>query len=255
MFGAAAGIVVAYGGTVQNPHLTFGQPNAFVPLEATPSVPMLLFALSISTLTGIVFGVAPAWLAVRADPMNALRVASRSAGGHRQRAQNALVTLEAAVSVVLLSAAAMLGLSLRNLERQDFGFEVSGRYLVTINTMLSGLKQEQLLPVLQQIQDGVRRIPGVNVYFNPIQNLRIGGRVSKSRFQYVMKSVSAGQLQEYSDKLMGLMRPDPAFRDVTSDAQLKGLQAQIDIDRDKANTLGVNIQDIRTALYSTFGER
>jgi hypothetical protein len=95
----------------------------------------------------------------------------------------------------------------------------------------------------------------VNVYFNPIQNLRLGGRVSKSRFQYVMKSVSAGELQDNADKLVALMRPDPMFRDVTSDAQMKGLQAQVNIDRDKANSLGVNIQDIRTALYSTFGER
>jgi HAE1 family hydrophobic/amphiphilic exporter-1 len=54
---------------------------------------------------------------------------------------------------------------------------------------------------------------------------------------------------------MSLMRPDPMFRDVTSDAQLKGLEAHLRIDRDKANALGVNIQDIRTALYTAFGER
>jgi HAE1 family hydrophobic/amphiphilic exporter-1 len=70
-----------------------------------------------------------------------------------------------------------------------------------------------------------------------------------------MKSVSPSDLQDNSDKIMGLMRQEPIFRDVTSDAQLKGLQAQLNIDRDKANSLGVNIQDIRTALYSTFGER
>ena len=115
--------------------------------------------------------------------------------------------------------------------------------------------REPMEKVLESLRRDVRRIPGVNVYFNPIQNLRIGGRVSKSRFQYVLKSVDGGVLQENADKLIALMRPDPAFRDVTSDAQLKGLQAQLDIDRDKANSLGVNIQDIRTALYSTFGER
>jgi HAE1 family hydrophobic/amphiphilic exporter-1 len=114
----------------------------------------------------------------------------------------------------------------------------------------AGLEQ-----VLESLRRDVRAIPGVNVYFNPIQNLRLGGRVSKSRFQYVMKSVSAGDLQSSADKLMALMRPDALFRDVTSDSQLKGLQAQLNIDRDKANSLGVNIQDIRTALYSTFGER
>jgi HAE1 family hydrophobic/amphiphilic exporter-1 len=116
-------------------------------------------------------------------------------------------------------------------------------------------ERETMEKVLEHLRADVRRIPGVNVYFNPIQNLRIGGRVSKSRFQYVLKSVDGGVLQDNADKLIAMMRPDALFRDVTSDAQLKGLQAQLDIDRDKANALGVNIQDIRTALYSTFGER
>ncbi len=125
--------------------------------------------------------------------------------------------------------------------------------------MFVNLKPRGERPGLQQVLENLRRdvrvIPGVNVYFNPIQNLRIGGRVSKSQFQYVMRSVEPGQLLEYSQKLMALMGPDPMFRDVTSDAQLKGLQAQLHIDRDKANALGVNIQDIRTALYSAFGDR
>jgi HAE1 family hydrophobic/amphiphilic exporter-1 len=116
-------------------------------------------------------------------------------------------------------------------------------------------QRDNIERVLEVLRRDMRKIPGVNVYFNPIQNLRLGGRVSKSRFQYILKSVSAGELQSNSDNLMGLMRQDAIFRDVTSDAQLKGLQAQLVIDRDKANSLGANIQDIRTALYSTFGER
>ncbi len=115
--------------------------------------------------------------------------------------------------------------------------------------------REPMEKVLENLRRDMRRIPGVNVYFNPIQNLRIGGRVSKSRFQYIMKSVNDRELQDSADHLLALLRPDPAFRDVTSDSQMKGLQAQLNIDRDKANALGVNIQDIRTALYSTFGER
>ena len=116
-------------------------------------------------------------------------------------------------------------------------------------------QREPMEKVLESLRRDVRAIPGVNVYFNPIQNLRLGGRVSKSRFQYVMKSVNAAELQQAADKMVAALRADAMFRDVTSDAQMKGLQAQINIDRDKANSLGVNIQDIRTALYSTFGER
>jgi HAE1 family hydrophobic/amphiphilic exporter-1 len=109
--------------------------------------------------------------------------------------------------------------------------------------------------VLEELRQAMRQLPGIAVYFNPFQNLRIGGRISKSRFQYLMKSVGDKELYSSSEKLMALMRQDPVFRDITSDAQMRGLTAQLNIDRDKANQLGVQIQDIRSALYSTFGER
>lgn len=109
--------------------------------------------------------------------------------------------------------------------------------------------------VIENLRREVRAIPGVNVFINPIQNLRLGGRVSKSRYQYVMRSVRAGELRTASDGLMARMREEPIFRDVTSDSQLKGLQARLNINRDKANLLGVQIADIRSALYSAFGER
>ena len=71
-----------------------------------------------------------------------MRGANRSAGGRRHWAQNTLVIAQAAASLVLLSAAAMLGRSLHNLEHQDFGFDPGGRYLVTIITMLSDSREE-----------------------------------------------------------------------------------------------------------------
>ena len=109
--------------------------------------------------------------------------------------------------------------------------------------------------VIEELRHDVRVIPGVNVFINPIQNLRLGGRVSKSRYQYIMRSVRAEELRAASDGLMARMREDAIFRDVTSDSQLKGLQARLNINRDKANLLGVQIADIRSALYSAFGER
>jgi HAE1 family hydrophobic/amphiphilic exporter-1 len=109
--------------------------------------------------------------------------------------------------------------------------------------------------VLEGLRKTTRAVPGVAVYFRPIQNLQLGGRASKSRYQYVLQSVRAGELNDWSGKLLERMRSDPAFRDVTSDSQLKGLQASLKIDRDKANLLGVQMQDLRTALYSAFGER
>ncbi|SDD12955.1 hydrophobic/amphiphilic exporter-1, HAE1 family [Cupriavidus sp. YR651] len=109
--------------------------------------------------------------------------------------------------------------------------------------------------VVESLRKDVAGVPGLAVYFSPVQNLRLGGRQSKSRYQYTLQSVKAGQLQEFSDKLMAKMRAEPIFRDVTSDSQQSGLEAQLTIDRDKANALGVQMQDVRTALYTAFGER
>ena len=110
--------------------------------------------------------------------------------------------------------------------------------------------------VLEDLRNEVHVIPGIKVFFNPIQNLRLGGRSSKSRYQYVMRSVHTENLNVAATGIMSLMMKEKdVFRDVTSDAQLKGLQARLNINRDKANLLGVEIADIRSALYSAFGER
>jgi HAE1 family hydrophobic/amphiphilic exporter-1 len=109
--------------------------------------------------------------------------------------------------------------------------------------------------VLESLRKRFREIPGIAVYMQPTQNLRLGGRASKARYQYTLQSVSAGSINEWAGKLMDLMRADPAFRDVTSDSQNRGLQASLDIDRDKAGVLGVSVGDLRTALYNAYGDR
>jgi HAE1 family hydrophobic/amphiphilic exporter-1 len=125
--------------------------------------------------------------------------------------------------------------------------------------MFMALKPSGQRPHIDKVVESLRRetraIPGVNVFINPMQNLRLGGRVSKSRYQYILRSVKAGELRAAADGMVTRLREDPLFRDVTTDAQLKSLQARLEIDRDKANLLGVQIADIRTALYSAFGER
>ena len=109
--------------------------------------------------------------------------------------------------------------------------------------------------VVESLRKKLREVPGINVYMRPIQNLQLGGRPSKAQYQYILQSVQAGELNDWALKLQEPMRADPMFRDVTSDSQLKGLQASLKIDRDRANTLGVSIDGIRSALYSAFGER
>jgi len=109
--------------------------------------------------------------------------------------------------------------------------------------------------VIEGLRRKLREVPGISVFMRPIQNLQLGGRQSKAQFQYILQSVKADELNEWANRLQEPMRADPIFRDVTSDSQLRGLQASLKIDRDRANTLGVSIDGIRSALFSAFGER
>ena len=161
LMGGAAGLGVAYGGTGLILHLAFTGPDSYVPIDAAPSVPVLLFGLGVSLLTGIGFGIAPAWMTSQAEPVEALRGANRSTAHGAKWPQKALVITQAALSLVLLSAAAMLGQSLRNLEHQTFGFDVKGHYLVTVDTYEAGYQPEQLDLVYRRMMDRLRQIPAV----------------------------------------------------------------------------------------------
>jgi HAE1 family hydrophobic/amphiphilic exporter-1 len=116
-------------------------------------------------------------------------------------------------------------------------------------------QRDKMPQVLDSLRKATRTIPGMAVYLSPVQNLQLGGRQSKSRYQYTLQSVSPGALGDWAQKYLELLRADPDFRDVTSDTQNRGLQASLKIDRDKANNLGVALGDVRTALYLAFGER
>ena len=165
VIGGVFGIAVAYGGTRLILYLAFqiGGPNNYVPVSPEPSWPVLLFTLGVSVFTGMIFGTAPAWMTSHADPVEALRGANRSVGGGRSWAQKSLVIAQAAMSLVLLSAAALLAQSLRNLEHQDFGFEMKGRYIASINPTLSNYKPEQMEQLFRRIDDSLKQIPGVRM--------------------------------------------------------------------------------------------
>jgi len=125
--------------------------------------------------------------------------------------------------------------------------------------MFINLKPRDQRKPMKEVVDGLRKklaaVPGINVFLRPTQNLQLGGRPSKSQYQYILQSVEAGELNGWANKLQEKLRNDPGFKDVTTDSQLKGLQAALEIDRDRANTLGVGMDSMRSALYSAFGER
>jgi putative ABC transport system permease protein len=138
--------------------LAFPVKNNYVPIQAVPSLPMLFSTLALAAATGILFGIGPAWMTSHAEPIEALRGANRSVGG-RSRFQKVRVVAQASMSLVLVSTAALLGQSLRNLEHQNFGFDMNGRYVAWTNSKLGDYKPEQLDPLFRHIQERMGQFP------------------------------------------------------------------------------------------------
>jgi HAE1 family hydrophobic/amphiphilic exporter-1 len=132
------------------------------------------------------------------------------------------------------------------------GAQNTGRMFVTLKPRD---ERQPMKKVIEGLRGKLRQVAGISIFMRPIQNLQLGGRPSKAQFQYILQSVKADELNDWAVKLQDRMRTESIFRDVTSDAQLRALQAQLKIDRDRANSLGVSIESIRSVLFSAFGER
>ncbi|HVX59221.1 MAG TPA: efflux RND transporter permease subunit, partial [Pirellulales bacterium] len=98
-------------------------------------------------------------------------------------------------------------------------------------------------------------VAGANLYTQPIQDLRIGGRSSSSQYQYTLKGDNLRDLNEWTPRLVAELRKLPMIVDVNSDQQNKGLEARLVIDRDAAARLGVTLQTVDDTLYDAFGQR
>ena len=158
--GGVVGLGVAYGGTRMILALAF--PNAVhSPIQASPSPAVLAFAFGLSLLTGIVFGIAPAWITSHSDPAEALRGANRSKGERSSLPQKSLIVLQAALSLVLLVGAGLLTRSLQNLERQNFGIATAGRYVVHLDPAGAGYTPDRLNAFNEQIEQQLAALPGV----------------------------------------------------------------------------------------------
>jgi predicted permease len=158
--GGLLGLAVAYGGTRMLLRLAFPGEQG-VPIEASPSWEVIGFALGLSVVTGVLFGVAPAWLASRAQPADVLRSGARTTASGATKLQKVLVVLQAGLSFVLLVGAGLFAQSLRKLESIDMKLDSRNRYIVHINPQAAGYKPQQLEALVSEIEARFHAVPGV----------------------------------------------------------------------------------------------
>ena len=161
--GGLAGLGVAYAGCRAILAMAFPD-SKYIPIDATPSLPILGFAFLITMLTGILFGLAPAWLSSHAQPAEALRGVNRTTRDRSSLPQRSLVVFQAALSVVLLAAAILMTWSLANLEDQNFGVSTANRYVLHFDPSAAGYTAERVPALYRQIEDRFSALPGVSSF-------------------------------------------------------------------------------------------
>jgi predicted permease len=171
--GAVVGLVVAIGVARLLLSLAFAGAT-LLPIDITPSPLVLAFAVGLALITGVLFGAAPAWFATRTDPIEALRATGRSTGDGASLTRTTLLVVQATLSVVLVAGSTMLGRSLGNLEGQDFGFDRSGRVLVSIGRPSAAVVGDRLTALYRDVEARLAGIPGVQgaglALYNPLTN-------------------------------------------------------------------------------------
>lgn len=171
--GGVAGLVVAVTAARLLLRLAFRSAH-FLPISTVPSPIVLAFAFAVALLTGIIFGAAPAWFATRTDPVEALRGAGRSTSDNSSFARKALLIVQVALSIVLVTGATMLARSLNKLEHQNFGYRTEGRVVVSVNQPPATYTEPKLAALYRQIEEALNRLPGVKgsglALYNPLTN-------------------------------------------------------------------------------------
>jgi macrolide transport system ATP-binding/permease protein len=158
--GGVLGLAVSYLGAHALLALAF--PNQHnMPVAASPAPLVIGFAFALSLVTGILFGLAPALMAARTHPAEALRSNARTTAHGASFLQRALVVLQAALSLVLLVAAGLFAQSLNRVENVDMKLDATNRYIAHINPQAAGYKNTEVEPLYQTIVDRFHTIPGV----------------------------------------------------------------------------------------------
>jgi len=129
----------------------------------------------------------------------------------------------------------------------------SGRLLINLKPHAE--RDVTASEVIERLRPELAKLPGIALYLQPVQDLSIEDRVSRTQFQFSLESPDGALLQEWTPRLVEALRERAELTDVASDLQHDGLQIYLDIDRDAAARLGIEVSAITNALYDAFGQR
>ncbi len=128
-----------------------------------------------------------------------------------------------------------------------------GRLVMTLKPR--GERRDDVSAVIVRLKQRVASIPGMTIYFQPVQDVQISTQSSRSQYQYTLTGTDATLVALWANNLVAELRRDPLFRDVSSEAQDGGLRAALDINRQRAGQLGVSLQGVNDILNDAFAQR
>ena len=129
----------------------------------------------------------------------------------------------------------------------------SGRMLISLPP--HGERDESVFEVIERLRERAQSVPGIDAWFQPVQELSIEDRVSRTQYRFTLTAASSDELAEWVPRLIAALNARPELQDVASDLQQQGQEAYIDIDRDAAARLGVSVSAIADTLQNAFGQR
>jgi hydrophobe/amphiphile efflux-1 (HAE1) family protein len=129
----------------------------------------------------------------------------------------------------------------------------NGRMFITLKPLKERKNSAQ--EIIARLRGPLSQVEGIVLIMQPVQDVRVGGRMSKGQFQYSLQGSDFNELSSWSTKLVNKLKEYPELTDASSDQQIRGLQVNVKVDRDAAARLGVSPMDVDNALYDAFGQR
>jgi multidrug efflux pump len=182
--------------------------------------------------TGVILGISEAPQNISFDAM-----------AERQRALGRVILQDQAVA----SISSFIGIDGTNTTLN------SGRIQITLKPLAE--RGESVGDVISRLRPALAQVDGITLYLQPVQDLTVENRVSRTQFQYSLEDPDEAELRAWAPKFVARLRELPELRDVATDQLDQGLQARVQIDRGTASRLGITPQMIDDALYNAFGQR